>query len=138
MYLGKLMKLFLQKTITFLILVLLYSCSTKTELNSEEIHSKFGAKYIYEWNIDSTHILAINKKSKISTANLAPLEYFIYDVKNDSVLFRETLSGGNAKWVSTSQIQVNIVPGNITDDEELEKLRYKFDVIKNKKITNGD
>jgi hypothetical protein len=132
------MNLFLQNTITLLILVLLYSCSTKTELNSGEIHSKFGAKYIYEWNIDSTHILVINKKGKISAAHLSPLEYFIYDVKNDSVLFRETLSGGNAKWVSTSQIQVNIVPGNITDDEELEKLRYKFDVIKNKKITNGE
>ena len=132
------MKLFLQNTITLLILVLLYSCSTKTELNSEEIYSKFGAKYIYEWNIDSTHILIINKEGKISTAHLSPLEYFIYDVKNDSVLFRETLSGGNAKWVSTSQTQVNIIPGNITDDEELEKLRYKFDVLKNKKIINGE
>jgi hypothetical protein len=119
-------------------LQLLTSCSTKTKLISEEIHSKFGAKYIYDWNIDSTHILAINKKGKVSSIHLAPLEYFIYDVKNDSVVFRETLTGGTAKWISPSQIQVNIVPGNITDDEELENLKYKFDVIKNKKITNGD
>jgi hypothetical protein len=132
------MKLFLQIIIAFMMLQLLTSCSTKTKLISEEIHSKFGAKYIYDWNIDSTHILAINKKGKVSSIHLAPLEYFIYDVKNDSVVFRETLTGGTAKWISPSQIQVNIVPGNIIDDEELENLKYKFDVIKNKKITNGD
>ena len=132
------MKIFLQIIITFILLQLLTSCSTKTKLTSEEIHSKFGAEYIYDWNIDSTHVLATNKKGKVSSIHLAPLEYFIYDVKNDSVLFRETLTGGIAKWISPSQIQVNIVPGNITDDEDIANLKYKFDVIKNKKITNGE
>ncbi|MBL1214181.1 MAG: hypothetical protein HND52_12545 [Ignavibacteriae bacterium] len=132
------MKIFLKILFVNLIAVLLFSCANKTTLTSEEIYSKFGNKYIYDWNIDSTYILAINQKGKISAAHLSPLEYFIYDIQNDSVLIKETLSGGNVKWVSPSLIQVNIVPGNIIDDEGLENLKYKFDIIKNKKITSGE
>ena len=128
----------LQYLFTTSMMILFISCSTKTELTSEGIRSKFGTEYMYDWNIDSTYILAINKKGKISAAHLSPLEYFIYDVQNDSVIFKESVSGGNVKWVSPSLVQINIVPGNIIDDEEIGKLKYKFDVIKIKKITNGE
>jgi hypothetical protein len=128
----------LNKFAAVILPVFILSCSEKQHLSVEDIQNRFGAEYTIDWNADSTFLLGIKKIRKISANHLSPLEYFVFDVNEDSILFKESVSGGSVNWISPTQIKINIIPGNITGDEDLNKLHYKFDVLKNSKITNGE
>ena len=119
-------------------LFIFLSCSQKTQLSKETIQVKFGYEYTLEWNTDSTFVLGIKKNGKISSEFLSPLEYFIFDVNKEKQTFKETVSGGSVHWKNASRIVINLIPGNISEDEELNNLTYHFDVVKNEKIRNGE
>ena len=90
------------------------------------------------WNSDSTFILGVKMNKKFLADFLSPLEYFVFEIEKNKIIFQETVSGGNVKWDSSSKIIINIVPGNIVEDEELNNLTYYYDVTKNEKIRNGE
>ena len=130
------------KTIKLLLIVttylILFSCSQKQQVSKENVDAKFSNEFMLEWNSDSTFVLGIKKDLKVYSSFSSPLEYFIFSVETDSITFKEIASGGSVKCISPSLIQIDIVPGNIIEEDELINLTYKFNVVQNKKITNEE
>jgi len=69
------------------------------------------------------------------------VQFFVYDLKNEKVLFEDSLANGSVKWLNDYQIQVSTVPGIVTEDEEVDKklMGYIYDVkLQRKLYDQGD
>ncbi len=60
----------------------------------------------------------------------------MYDLKNDKVLFEDSLANGSIKWLDEYQIQVSTIPGIVTGDDEAsdDLMGYVYDVKLQRKL----
>ena len=144
--LHKLSVSILQLTIGF---TLAYCALAKKDSNSADSvdHYKKLAVDKYTDNItyrrNLTHIYVIcYKQSRPTSQNpFPPLQFFVYDLKNEKILFEDSLAKASIKWLNDYQIQVSTIPGIVTGDEEANKklMGYIYDIkLQRKLYDQGD
>jgi len=112
------------------ILFIFFSCCTSKQITNEELNRRFGTSYQYIFSSENTYVLSIKKPD---TSN--SLVLFVLEVQTDSVVYKAAYPGGTAAWLNDTQLEINILPGNITGDEKETDLHYIYDVKEHKKIT---
>ncbi len=129
----------------FLNTIIFSSCSNYNKsygTDSEKISYIKIAKEKYSDNInylfspDSLFVVCY-KTEKLTTDNSTPQSrFFIYNFKNEKIIFEDKSRSDNIEWLNSSQIQVLKRPGIISVDakKNLKMLGYIFDVNQNKKF----
>ena len=142
----KLSVLILQLTIVFT----LASCaSAKKDSNSVDSVEKYRKlavdKYkdniTYRVNLTHSYVLCYKQSRPTSQNPFPPVQFFVYDLKNEKVLFEDSLANASIKWLNDYQIQVSTIPGIVTGDEEADKklMGYIYDVkLQRKLYSRGD
>ncbi len=107
-------------SITFLIMI--YGCCTPSvELsdykNAEKVaKEKFGVDYQLVKNTSSTFILC-SKKSEKKNQPHSILEYFIYDMSKEEIIFEEKLFDAEIKWIDDHNVEIRNNPEIVSDDD---------------------
>ncbi len=130
-------------------LTLAYCALAKKESNSGEsvenykklAVDKYKDNITYQINLTHLYVLC-HKQSRSTSRNPFPqVQFFVYDLKNEKVLFEDSLVNGSVKWLNDYQIQVSTIPGIVTGEEEADKklMGYIYDVkLQRKLYAQGD
>ena len=127
------------------IIFTLVSCtSARKDFGSVELVDRFRelavAKYVdnitYRVNLTHSYVLCYKQSRPTSSNPFPPVQFFVYDLWNERVLFEDSLAKGSIKWLNDYQIQVSTIPGIVTGDEEADKklLGYIYDVKLQRKL----
>ena len=144
--LHKLSVSILQLTIGF---TLAYCALAKKDSNSadsvdnykELAVDKYTDNITYRRNLTHIYVLCYKQSRPTIQDPFPPLQFFVYDLKNEKVLFEDSLAKGSIKWLNDYQIQVSTIPGIVTGDEEADKklMGYIYDVKLQRKLNaQGD
>ncbi|NND06608.1 MAG: hypothetical protein HKN87_09525 [Saprospiraceae bacterium] len=91
----------------------------------------FGEKYRIEKN-NSTDFALIVKQSRVRPAAIFPhLDFCVYDIELDSIIFRHSVNHGNVGWQNDHQIFFETIPTRA----ESKRTRQYFDVKSQKSTT---
>jgi len=135
-----------QKFFAFiLITILINACCTSnksTQLKDNSslykniAESKLGKSSIINVNPDSTYFAAYTSGKSSGDELNKPLKFFIYDTKEEKIIFEDNLSNGKIEWINENQIKVSTIPGIVSGKEEKNKklFGYIFDVKQKRKI----
>ncbi len=126
--------------------IALASCApAKTDSNSVASVAKYKKlavdKYkdniTYRVNLTHRYVLCYKQSRPTSLNPFPSVQFFVYDLKQERVLFEESLPNGSIKWLNDDQIQVSTIPGIVTGDEEADKklLGYIYDVKLQRKLS---
>ncbi len=103
-----------------LINILLLACSASKNANIETSNSTektldnisvniFNSKGFQYFNANKGFILVTNKEQK-KNSPVPTLKFFIFNVANSSVIFKETIFNGNVFWKDDKTIEVIVYP----------------------------
>ena len=93
--------------------------STESEKKySETASAKFGKQYTSIHNANKNYVICQKLlKSSSKPIILPPLEFFIYDMDKDTIIFTDNLPNGNVKWLDQNEIEVRFRSGTIKRGE---------------------
>ena len=107
--------------------VLFLSCSSsKINSTSDTVNyrkfaeNKYEGKVAYVLNENNNLVICINEPYKDLKPSQPQLNYFVYDLIQEKILYEDRLIGGSVKWYSDTFIEVYSMPGIIRQDEVLE------------------
>jgi len=69
------------------------------------------------YNEDQSYVLGIYKVDEPSSKPLTR-KYVVIDVKNESTVVKNSVVGGNVKWISRYELEIIDPPGIMKDDAE--------------------
>ena len=89
----------------------------------------------YIFNESNTFVIC-QKRYKTNQADISPLDFFVFDLKNEKIAFEESEVKGEVCWLNDHQIKVSLVPGIVTGDEQADRklFGYIYDLNLRKKI----
>ncbi len=102
---------------------------------------KYKDSVTYRVNSTDTHVLCYQQSKPILQSSFPRLQFFVYDLKNEKVLFEDSLANARIKWLNDDQIQISTIPGIVTGDEEADKklTGYIYDIkLQRKLYDQGD
>ncbi|MCX6169619.1 MAG: hypothetical protein NTX65_09770 [Ignavibacteriales bacterium] len=90
---------------------------------------KFGSESQIIYNSDKSYSLVV-KQEKSTVKNPNPvLQFFVYGLRKDKIVFEESVPAGRIKWITRNQIEVVVTPGTIsTEDKKLYGYIYNVDL----------
>lgn len=131
--------------IIFIITIILSSCSNynngyKTDSKKpayiKTAIEKYSNNINYIFAPDSLHVICY-KTEKKSISNPTPQHrFFIYDLKNEKIIYEDNGRSDDIEWINNTQIRVLKRPGIISVDpkKNMKMLGYIYDINQNKKL----
>jgi len=126
---------------------LLISCCTQVKLTGKvhdnKIYEKIALKKYkgeidYLYNESHDHVICLNKNKTTQYAPHPSVDFFIFDIAADSIVFEQNSVNAEIKWINNTAAEVTITPEIINEDETGDKNSYVFDIIKKKKTLKKD
>ncbi len=101
---------------------------------------KYHDNITYRENLAHSYVICYKQSRPGSLNPYPPLQFFVYAIKTDQILFEDSLSNGSIKWLNEYQFQVSTVPGIVTHDEEANKqlMGYIYDIQLKRKLSTND
>ena len=136
----------LQKFLAFIFITILINACCASKPSSEVKHnpmnyknfaeSELGGKCKIIFNPDSTYFAAYASAKNSDLQTNSPLKFFIYDTREDKILFEDNLPNGDIKWLNDSQLKISTIPGIVSEKDEQNRIEpgYIYDVKMKRKI----
>ena len=61
-----------------------------------------------------------------------PLNFFIYDIKNEKIIYQSSLANGRVSWKNNEQVEIETIPGTVTGFEPPDAFKNIYDVRQQK------
>ena len=116
------------------------SQATASESYKKIADQKYKNDVDYRFNSLKTHVLCVKKSKPTEKHPFPSLAFFLYDLKENKILFEESSTRGHVKWFNDHQIQISLIPGIVTGDEEKNRrlTGYIYDLKLKRKIYAND
>ncbi|MHB8931577.1 MAG: hypothetical protein ACYC5R_13350, partial [Melioribacteraceae bacterium] len=89
---------------------------------------KFGTSSRLIYNSDKSYSIVV-KQEKSTAKNPNPLlQFFVYDIGKDKIIFEESIPAGKIKWRNNRQFEVTITPEMISTEDSNKLYGYIYDV----------
>lgn len=89
---------------------------------------KFGISSRLIYNSDKSCSIVV-KQEKSTAKNPNPLlQFFVYDLRKDKIIFEESFTGGRIKWKNNRLIEVTFTPEMISTEDSNKLYGYIYDV----------
>ena len=100
---------------------------------------KYNDNFSLQYNSDNTFVLCLKRNKKTEPSPFPSINYFVYDIKGEILLFEEAIDRGDVKWINDFQIKISTIPGIVKGDEKNEGkgAEYIYDLKLKKKIFNS-
>ena len=127
----------------FCFIGLVFACSTSKSNTVKYLENKKYQKLAkekyknnikYSFNQIKSYVLCKKKYKPSTKMPQGFLSFFVYDLTNDNIVYEKSIDNGDVKWANDYQLQISIVPGNISNKEDLKKFNYLYDIKEQKKI----
>lgn len=89
---------------------------------------KYASQVSYEFSPNEHYVLCINSRDPSRPALTPPLNFFIYDLRSDEIVYEASLANGTVEWLNDTQIVVKTLPGIVPKEsvEQKQTLPYGF------------
>lgn len=74
-------------------------------------NEKLGKGFKLFESPDNQFILCVSNSE--SNMNQSTLKYFVFQTKNDSIIYEDKINGGSVEWYSNNELKVSEIPGII-------------------------
>jgi len=126
----------------FLVLIFIMCRSTakneNLQINETNYKSIAEAKYKnnieYVFNPSKNKVLCIHKTKSTPNFPQSKVEFFVFDLNENEIIYEDDLNGGSIKWFNDQQLEILLSPEVVTGDESPESFKYIYDLEKKKKI----
>ncbi len=114
--------------------ILFFNCSTSKINNSnyEQLENtakdKFNKDYNISYNEDKTYAICVKQVKITPSLPSPPLNFFIYDIKNEKILYQSNLANGRVAWKNNEQVEIETIPGIVTGFEPPDTFKDIYDV----------
>lgn len=91
----------------------------------------------FRMNEDKSMVLCIKPAVAVPGRNQnspSTLHYFVYNIKENSVVHEQKLESARVSWHSNTRLHIQITPGIVTDEEDMSKFNYLFDLNEMAKV----
>jgi hypothetical protein len=95
--------------------------------------SRFENNFKLIYNHSKDFIICKKFNDEEISKNLL-LDYFLYDLNSDEVIFEDKVPRGNIYWIDEHLVKVEEIPGIVKKGVNEPVPAYTFDVLKRKKI----
>ena len=98
-------------------------CAPSTDLSKYEnaeilAKDRFSADYEVVKNESESFILCYKKDEKKHQPH-STLNYFVYDVNKNKIVFEEKLIDSDIKWLDDHNIEIRIIPEVVSGDDDV-------------------
>ena len=134
------------KQIYYLLIIstfFVYTCgsSHQTEILSshhleylQKIKKKLGSDCKIEFNTDSAYVLCWKKFKQTAQMPQRRVNFFIYEVNKDSLLYKSEIVNGSVGWINKHQVKIIRFLGNIIGTNPENKENITLYDVKDKKL----
>jgi len=99
---------------------------------------KYHEDYKVLFNTDSTYLVVFSFVKNDAEQLYSALRFFVYDDKNEKIIFEDNLPNGKVEWINYNQIQVSTIPGIVRgDDNKNNPSVYIYDIKQKRKIKSN-
>lgn len=117
--------------------LLILSCASSKEAQEKfkvMAIEKYKDNIAYVFNESKTHVLCIKTVKPTTAKPLETIRFFVYDLKNETVVCEENYSNGTVRWFDDRAIQVSYSLGVDSKDPSVPHAgTYIFDIITKQK-----
>lgn len=128
---------------TFRIFILLFAilfcqCSSSEigKYNYEQLDNtakeKFTKNYNITFNKNQTYAICLKRVKTSPPMPSPPLNFFIYDIKNEKIIYQSSLANGRVSWKNNEQVEIETIPGTVTGFEPPDAFKNIYDVRQQK------
>lgn len=88
----------------------------------------------YIFNESKTHVLCVRINKSTPKIPESAFSFFVYDLKNDRIIFEDSIADGSVHWTSDHLLEVEQKSGTVSKENPIRSKRYGYDVVTQKKI----
>jgi hypothetical protein len=107
--------------------------SAKEEKYRSIAIEKYHSNVQYLFNESRSHVICLKFSKPTPNKPHPELSFFIYEVSADKILHEDSSMNAEVNWLTNSHVQVEFIPEIISEDENLPKTGYVYDVDKQEK-----
>ena len=102
----------------------------------EILNEKLGKKPNVIKNSSESHALCIKTSNHKKSQSVNHVKFVVIDLSDNSIIFEDAFVNGSVSWQNDHVIVAKRIPGMIAKppSDEKRNIRYKFDILKRKKI----
>ncbi len=100
-------------------------------------HKKYGEHVEFIPNANWTYMLCQKEKSDHQPIPNQVLEFFVYDIKNQEIIYENKMANVKVDWYNNTQLMITNQRGYITGPTDTGKWTYIFDLMIRKKVSPG-
>ncbi|MGD9899150.1 MAG: hypothetical protein AB7T22_08485 [Calditrichaceae bacterium] len=79
---------------------------------------KYQNKITYSFNSDTTLVICARQEKPTSQRPFSNVQFFVYDLINESVVYEDQLPMGSVRWFDKDQLELNTIPGIVSGAED--------------------
>ncbi len=91
---------------------------------------KYGAAFELLFNNSKDFAIVVKQKKSSSLDPNPPLAFFVYNMKESKIIFEDSPGKATVIWKNNNQVEVRLVLGTISTENEENNYGYYFDVLK--------
>ena len=89
---------------------------------------KYGIAFSIIYNSDKSYSIVV-KQEKSTAKNPNPiLQFFVYEMGKDKIIFEDSVPAGRIKWKSNNQIEVTVTPEMVSTEDNVNLYGYIYNV----------
>ncbi|MBL7959684.1 hypothetical protein JNL27_05525 [bacterium] len=93
---------------------------------------KEGIDYVF--NESGSFVMCVHAAKPSAEHPQKTISFFVYDLKNEKILYEESVGDGSVKWKNDVQIEITSKIGIITPSHQSNIIHYVYDVSTQKKL----
>ncbi len=100
---------------------------------------KYQKDISYSFNSEKSYVICTHKSKQPSPRRPRATHFFIYDIKNNTVLFEDAQARAKVRWINPFQVEVAVIPGIVKGDESegTQIHGYIYDIKQGRKLALG-
>ena len=100
--------------------------NAKTEQNSnykQFVNKRYNADFNFFPSKNNDYVLCINQKKTDNLNPFPPLQFCIFSIVENNIIYEQILENGNVEWIDDYKLKITNVPTQIKKNENPEKVR---------------
>lgn len=130
-----------KRFITFILFLFIINCSGSQKTFTEQksilekyAEQRYGTSFNVIYNSERSFTIVVKLEAITSRTPNPVLQFFIYDMLIEKIIFEDNVPGGKIAWNNNYQIEISYTPGMISKEDGNKVYGYIYDVRLKTKI----
>jgi len=101
----------------------IYSNASKKTSYQQIVNKRYNANFNFFPNKENDFILCINQKKANNLNPYPPLQFCIFSIAENNIIYEQILENGNVEWIDDYKLKIINVPTQIKKDKNPDNVR---------------